>query len=569
LLVPAASGASNPFRPVQTYESGGPNSTAIAVADVNGDGKPDILVGNSPFGASLSSIGVLLGNGDGTFQSAKTYGTGGHGVTSIAVADINGDGRPDVLVAQLEGVAVLLGNGDGSFQGPVIYPTNSPFGNSGVAVADVNADNHPDLLVALAEGGVGVLLGNGDGTFGAAQAYASGGVFADSIAVSDVNRDGKLDLLVNNGNSFFFRGGNVGVLLGNGDGTFQQARTYDTRGFDGGFGGSIAVADVNGDGNPDVIAANNCASPFNCFATPVAVLLGNGDGTFQTAKIHESGRRFADAVAVADINRDGIPDLLVAYQCAVGPCDRGSVQLLLGNGDGTFFLPASGNIPGGPDAVSIAVADVNGDGTADVFVARADSTIGVLLSLFTTTTHVSSSLNPSVYGQAVMLTATVESNGPVAPTGTVLFRNGKVVVGSATVTGNVAALTTTHLPAGALSLTARYTGDELSAKSTSTPISQAVTQATTVTAIQSSLNPSVQGQLVEFTATVTSPTAKVTGTVTFTAGTTTLGTVALGGKGKARFATTTLPHGRKKITATYNGTNNISGSAASLTQTVN
>jgi hypothetical protein len=144
-----------------------------------------------------------------------------------------------------------------------------------------------------------------------------------------------------------------------------------------------------------------------------------------------------------------------------------------------------------------------------------------------------------------------------------------VVVGSATVTGNVAALTTTHLPAGALSLAARYTGDELSAKSTSTPISQAVTQATTVTAIQSSLNPSVQGQLVEFTATVTSPTAKVTGTVTFTAGTTTLGTVALGGKGKARFATTTLPHGRKKITATYNGTNNISGSAASLTQTVN
>ncbi|HEX9112079.1 MAG TPA: FG-GAP-like repeat-containing protein [Terriglobales bacterium] len=548
------------------------NSAAIAVADVNGDGKPDIVVGNAPFDSSESSVGVLLGNGDGTFQSAKAYGTGGHPMTvfgpsvSIAVADVNGDGRPDVLVGQLEGVAVLLGNGDGSFQGPLSHPINSLSGVTPVA-ADVNADGHPDLLALFCGGGaLGVLLGNGDGTFGALQLYRSGGDEANSIVVSDVNRDGKVDLLVNNGLSDAgFQFGKLGVLLGNGDGTFQQARIYNTGGFS---DGSLTVADVNGDGNPDVITVNFCESPYSCLVTPVSVLLGNGDGTFQTAKIRGSGGKFGEGVAVADINRDGIPDLLTANQCWNSICDRGSVQLLLGRGDGTFVLTGDGNIPGSPDAFAIAIADVNGDGTADVFVAKGDG-IGVLLSLFSTTTNVTSGLNPSVYGQAVTLNATVETNGPVAPTGTVRFMNGKVMVGSATVSENVATLTTSHLPAGRLSLTARYQGDELSAKSGSAAISQTITPATTVTVVQSSLNPSVQGQLVRFTATATSPTTNVVGTVTFTAGTTTLGTVALGTGGKARFSTSALPHGQTKVTATYNGTNNISGSAASLIQTVN
>ena len=121
---------------------------------------------------------------------------------------------------------------------------------------------------------------------------------------------------------------------------------------------------------------------------------------------------------------------------------------------------------------------------------------------------------------------------------------------------------------GILSITATYNGDPESAKSTSKPLSQTVKQASTTTRITSSLNPSAQGQPVTFTAKVTSPTAHVTGTVTFTAGAATLGTVTLSG-GKASITTSTLPKGTTKITATYNGTANIVGSSASLSQTVN
>jgi hypothetical protein len=569
LLVSGVLHANNPFRPVQTYDSGGLNSIAIAVGDVNGDGKPDILVGNDN-GTSEGSVGVLIGNGDGTFESVKTYRTGGHSVNSIAVADVNADGRLDVLVLQAEGVAVLLGNGDGSFQAPISHPIDlrDLYGIGAIAVSDLNADGHPDLVVALPLG-VGVLFGNGDGTFGPVQPYSLGPEVS-SIVVADVNRDGKPDLVVYDGFEFspFPESGSVAIFSGNGDGTFKEAQIFRAGGYDAGFGGSLAVADVNGDGNPDVITANNCFKPDCNVMALEGVLLGSGDGSFAAPKTHGTGGQVATAVAVADINRDGIPDLLVANL-------DGTVGLLFGNGDGTFRLTALGYSLGGPDGYSIAVADVNGDGTPDVFVASGcpvecgDHMISVLLSLFTTTTSVSSSLSPSVYGQAVTLKASVESNGPVAPTGTVVFMNGKAEIGTATLSGNVAALTKANFPAGTFSLTARYQGDQLSARSKSTPIGQTVAQAATVTAIESSLNPSMQAQLVKFTATVTSPTAKVVGTVTFTSGTTTLGTAVLGSAGRATFATSTLAHGQHKITAIYNGTKNILGSAASLTQTVN
>jgi hypothetical protein len=382
---PAVSNSSNgdDFLTIETQNG---QTASIAVSDVNGDGKPDLLVTNdcaiNDTNCFNTTVSVLLGNGDGTFQSAVSYEDSGVLGASIAVADVNGDGKPDVLLASAcvnndncanGAVGVLLGNGDGTFQAPVSY---NPAGNDGewIAVADVNGDGKPDLVVAgrcigsCANGVVSVLLGNGEGTFQPAVNYNSGGYDgALSVAVADVNGDGKPDLLVANEcvDSSNCSNGGVGVLLGNGDGTFQAPVTYSS----GGYGAnSVVVADVNGDGHPDLLVANVA----NVSNSVVSVLLGNGDGTFQSAVSYDSGGESVNSIAVADVNGDGKPDLLVANQCASssnGNCLDGVVSVLLGNGDGTFQAPVNYN-SGGEGAVSIAVADMNGDGKPDLIVAN-------------------------------------------------------------------------------------------------------------------------------------------------------------------------------------------------------
>jgi hypothetical protein len=211
------------------------------------------------------------------------------------------------------------------------------------------------------------------------------------------------------------------------------------------------------------------------------------------------------------------------------------------------------------------VGDVNGDGVADVLVAA--TPVGVLLSLSPTTTLLTSSLNPSKYGQAVALTATVQSPVPV-PTGQVKFKSGTLMVGSATLNSNGAAiLTKSNLAAASYPLTAVYVGDSNNLGSSSAVVNQVVQPTTSSAKITSSVNPSHQGQSVTFTATISSPTTIPTGQVTFTAGTVALGTVQLSG-GKAKVATTSLPVGTTKIGVTYEGSSNISGSSASLSQVV-
>ena len=322
------------FQAAVTYDSGGYSAFSVALADVNRDGKPDLIVANYCVDsecATRGTVGVLLGNGDGTFQAAATYDSGGYSTLSVAALDVNGDGKPDLLVANGCGapsqtcsgdgvVGVLLGNGDGTFQAAVSYDSGGQYAYA-IAVADVNGDGKPDLLVAnWSSSSVGVLLGNGDGSFQAAVTYDSGGQRTASIAVADVNGDGKLDLIVGNqcpsGSSCnLTKDGSVSVLLGIGDGTFQTAMPYDS----GGQGAlSVAVADVNGDGKADIVVAN-CSSS-DCVdgegnGTAV-VLLGNGDGTFQAGVPYDSGGDDASSVAIADLNGDGKPDLLVANKCA-------------------------------------------------------------------------------------------------------------------------------------------------------------------------------------------------------------------------------------------------------------
>lgn len=475
------------FATAVPYSAGPYRTYSVVLADVNGDGASDMLV------ATGGGVGVLLGNGDGTFQDVVTYGSGGYlGANSVAVADVNGDGKADLLVASecansssANGlVGVLLGNGDGTFQAAVTYDAGGLYTYS-VAVADLNGDGKPDVAVTnycdtidcsgngTGNGSVDVLLGNGDGTFQTAVNYGTGMYGADSVAIADVNGDGKLDLLVANYCVAFTMDecesyGSVGVLLGNGDGTFQTAMTYNS----GGIGAqSVAVADVNGDGKLDLVIANLLDPAYPYGIGVAAVLLGSGDGTFPTAVTYVLDGPPQSAV-LADVNGDGKLDIVDAE-------DDGFVGVLLGNGDGTFQAEV-GYGAGGTYEYSLAVADVNGDSKPDLVVANYVSTVGVLIniSIFPTTTALVSSPNPSNYVQTVTFTATVTPQyefGKTTPTGTVSFFDGATNLGSSSLnSAGVATLSTSTLAIGTHSITASYGGDSNFASSTSQVLSQVV-----------------------------------------------------------------------------------------------
>jgi uncharacterized protein (DUF2141 family) len=324
----------------------GPDS--VATGDFNGDGKLDLAVANS----SGNNVSIFLGKGDGTFQSAVDYSVG-TAPGSIAVGDFNGDGKLDLATTNNvdNNVSILLGNGDGTFQTAL---TSSFVGvNPGsLAVGDINSDGKLDLVVGSngATGGissVSVLLGNGDGTFEPPLQYTAGpGVF--SVAVADFNGDGKLDLAV------VTVGTGLSVLLGNGNGTFQPPVSYPA----GPVPVSLTVGDFNADGKLDLAVANIPSG--NTGPSVVSVLVGNGDGTFQPSVEYPSGSGTyigSSSVTLGDFNGDGKLDLAVANQ---GSSNR--VSILLGNGDGTF--QSAVDYPGG--SAVMATGDFNGDGRLDL-----------------------------------------------------------------------------------------------------------------------------------------------------------------------------------------------------------
>jgi hypothetical protein len=229
------------FLPVVTYDSGGVGPVSLAVGDVNGDGKPDVVVGNYCLKSSCngSNVSVLLSHGDGTFQAPVSFSTGGVNPWAVAIGDVNADGRPDLVVANL-------------------------------CQSSANCNN----------GTIAVLLGNGDGIFGAPTIYNAGGYWNFSVVIADVNGDGIPDLLVGNYlQCSTCSAGAVSVFLGKGDGTFQAPVKYDSAGYEV-YG--LAFGDLNGDGKPDIVVTNNCQSSTACPGPGgVSVLLGNSDGTFR------------------------------------------------------------------------------------------------------------------------------------------------------------------------------------------------------------------------------------------------------------------------------------------------
>jgi Bacterial Ig-like domain (group 3)/FG-GAP-like repeat len=596
--IPAATAPAVTFAKAVNYDSGGYWAFSIAVADVNEDGKPDLVVANCGTSGSNDCsdgmVGVLLGNGDGTFQGAISYLSGGWDANSIAVADVNGDGHKDLIVSNgcssicstYDGVvSILLGSGNGSFGTPVTYSSGGLEARS-VAVGDLNGDGHPDVVVGdgclkgrgiCDKGAVAVLLGNGDGTFQPPVSYDSGGYSAQSVAIADINGDGRPDLVVANLCQDYNTCGSGGlsVFLGNGDGTFGAPARYVSGGVS---AESVAIADVNGDGHPDVVVANYCQSK-NCSTGSISVLLGNGDGTFSSTVPYSSGGFWALSAAVQDVNGDGFADVIVAgcrgTQLTCNTTSLGSVSVLLGNGDGTF-QPAVKYSSGGYEPTSVGVGDVNGDGRTDVIVANSyqsssnhDGGLGVLFNetSFKTRIAVTSSLNPSLVNQEIMLTAVTTSSRTVPDGEVVTFYNGSTRIGSGTTTNGVASLVTSFPKSGKYMIKATYSGD-LYHKASSGTLAQVVNRYSSTTVLTSNPNPSASGQAVTLTATVTSGApGGATGTVTFKDGTALLGTKTLSA-GIATLTTTKLPVGTLTITANYSGDAQSATSSVTLTQVV-
>ena len=345
------------FRPTVKLQTGGKkNPQSIAVGDFNNDGKQDFAVANY---TGEGTVSVLLGSGNGSFNTAVNYLPAGIGPVAVAVGDANGDHKLDLITTdeKSQTLSVMLGFGDGTFAAETNYLT--PGVSVAMASGDFNLDGNPDLVVTNQNSqNVSVLLGKNDGTFKNAANYPAG-VGPYFVTVADFNRDGKPDLAVSDfgrGN----KGHTVGILLGNGDGTFQAPVPYQTDVFP----RYTAVADFNGDGNLDLAITANQGLSTGDF---VDILLGNGDGTFQP-RMKYLGGRYLGGVAAGDFEGDGKVDLAVVDTEITSQ----SVDILRGNGDGTFQAPVPYRFDGqayGP----IVVADFNHDGKLDLAVTVQDT----------------------------------------------------------------------------------------------------------------------------------------------------------------------------------------------------
>ncbi|WP_020470431.1 FG-GAP repeat domain-containing protein [Zavarzinella formosa] len=327
------------------------NPEAIVSGDFNHDGKMDVATANE----GADGISVLLGLGNGAFRPSANFPTG-KPPTSLIMADLNGDGTLDLVTVNKsdDSVTVLLGSGTGSFKVSGTFAAGS--GAMAVAAGDLNGDGHVDLAVADNKTNtVTVLLGDGKGKF------TSGGTITvgnnpTSVVVDDFNGDHHPDIATVSGSY-----GYLDINLNNGDGTFAAAVNHTT-GFN---AGTVIVGDFNGDHQPDLAVA--CAYPSN---DGVSILLGNGDGTFQTFHKYDVGGQTPAAIVVADLNGDGFQDIVTANSQFA----NNSVSFLPGVGDGTFGTASVYTAGESPEGV--AVGDFNGDGVTDVVTADKGTPVG-------------------------------------------------------------------------------------------------------------------------------------------------------------------------------------------------
>jgi hypothetical protein len=356
-----SAGVTPTFLPAQFH---GSSAATITSADLNGDGKPDLIT-LSPSG---NVVRVVLNAGDGTFLPPQDLNV--TDPRSLAVADFNGDGIPDIAVTSLDGnssrILVYYGIGGGNFDAPVRYAVDVP--TVFLAAADLNGDGRPDLIFTSTQR-VSVLLNLGGEQFSKRVTYKAGADEARMLIAGDFNNDGVPDIAV-------LRTRNaVDILLGQKDAAGNPTGTLGLPiAFDAGQNPvGLATGDFNHDGKLDLAIVN---SGFR--VSSMGVLLGNGDGTFAPRESYFNGN-FVDGVTTADFNGDGNLDIATVSFTS-------GMRIYNGNGDGTFAPPTTFN--GGNPGLFVTAADYNGDGRIDAAVATGADFRVLLNSTGTTPTPV-------------------------------------------------------------------------------------------------------------------------------------------------------------------------------------
>ena len=482
----------------------------VLTGDFNGDGIPDILLTSSNAG----TYSVLLGKGDGTFTT-KTYSAPMSDNELVALGDFNGDGKLDFVVQAGGKLAVYLGNGDGTFTAGQVVPTLT---STALVTADFNGDGSQDLATIETDNAgafyLRIYFGNGDGTFAGPATQTTLPASLTGLVTADFNADGRPDLV-----AYTYLGAAPTLLLGNGDGTFTIGPQISVGTAQNPSINAAVAGDLNGDGKIDLI--------FAATQAPATVLLGNGDGTFTKLAQDPNLSQQTGAVILADFNGDGIPDLVLPDQYG------GKTDVFLGRGDGTF-IPDSFS-PGQADfgSPSLAIADFDGDGQADIV-------------------EVFSDLRGLSSGDFDRLDVLLSQ----APNTAAAYANNISPVGS-----------------GFHYVEASYPGDQNNLAGVSTTIALLAQQVpTNLTLTVSPSGGDAVGQPVTLTASLDQFFAQnhyASGMVSFFSNGKNLGTAAVGNNGLATLTTSALLLGTDNLRAVYPGdTNFVASNSSTLSYTV-